>query len=129
MMQKHINIVAAIQIGFSIFGILFALLIYAILNLVGDFTDEPEANVILSIVANVIATVFVILAIPGIIGGLGLFKRKEWARILVLILSVLDLLHFPVGTAVGVYSIWALVQPEVVAEFGKKPMEDPMSNG
>ncbi|WP_339740479.1 hypothetical protein [uncultured Sunxiuqinia sp.] len=128
-MQKHINIVAAIQIGFSIFGILFALLIYAILHLVGDFTDEPEANLVLSIIANVVATVFVILAIPGIIGGFGLFKRKEWARILVLILSVLDLFHFPVGTAVGVYSIWALVQPDVVAEFGKKPMEDPINNG
>lgn len=128
-MQKHINIVAAIQIGFSIFGILFALLIYAILHLVGDFTDEPEANLVLSIIANVVATVFVILAIPGIIGGVGLFKRKEWARILVLILSVLDLFHFPVGTAVGVYSIWALVQPDVVAEFGKKPMEDPINNG
>ncbi len=127
-MQKHINIVAALQIGFSIFGILFAFLIYAILNLVGDFTDEPEANVILSIVANAIATVFIILAIPGIIGGIGLFKRKEWARILVLILSVLDLFHFPVGTAVGVYSIWALVQPEVVAEFGKQHTDEPTSN-
>jgi hypothetical protein len=127
-MQKHINIVAALQIGFSIFGILFAFLIYVILNLIGDFTDEPEANVILSIVANAIATVFIILAIPGIIGGIGLFKRKEWARILVLILSVLDLFHFPVGTAVGVYSIWALVQPEVVAEFGKQPTNESASN-
>jgi hypothetical protein len=127
-MQKHINIVAALQIGFSIFGILFAFLIYVILNLIGDFTDEPEANVILSIVANAIATVFIILAIPGIIGGIGLFKRKEWARILVLILSVLDLFHFPVGTAVGVYSIWALVQPEVVTEFGKQPTNEPASN-
>ncbi len=127
-MQKHVNIVAALQIGFSIFGILFALLIYSILHLVGDFTDEPEANLFLSIVANVIATVFIIFAIPGIIGGMGLFRRKEWARILVLILSVLDLFHFPVGTAIGVYSIWALVQPDVVAEFGKKPMDEPMSN-
>jgi phage shock protein PspC (stress-responsive transcriptional regulator) len=61
----------------------------------------------------------VVLSIPGIIAGIGLFKRKEWARILTLIISVLDLVNFPFGTAVGVYSIWALVQPEVVEEFKK----------
>lgn len=118
-MEKHINVVAALQIGFSILGILIAILVYTILHLVGDFTDDREANFILSIVANAVATFFIILSIPGIIGGIGLFKRKEWARILVLILAVLDLFHFPVGTAIGVYSIWALVQPEVVAEFDK----------
>jgi hypothetical protein len=58
-----------------------------------------------------------VLSIPGIIAGIGLFKRKEWARILTLIISVLDLINFPIGTAVGVYSIWALVQPEVVEAF------------
>ncbi|MGQ7868296.1 hypothetical protein [uncultured Sunxiuqinia sp.] len=128
-MQKHINIVAALQIGYSIFGILFALLIYTILHLVGDFSDDAEANLVLSIVANVIAVLFILVAIPGIIGGLGLIKRKEWARILVLILSVLAIFNFPVGTGVGIYSIWALVHPDVVTEFGKAPEEAPVNHG
>jgi hypothetical protein len=58
-----------------------------------------------------------ILSIPGILAGLGLYKRKEWARILTLIISVLNLISFPLGTALGVYSIWALVQPENVEAF------------
>lgn len=120
-MEKHINVVAALQIGFSILGIIIAILIYVVLNVVGNFADDHEASFVLQIIANAIATFFVILSIPGIVGGIGLFKRKEWARILVLILSVLDLFNFPIGTAVGVYSIWALVQPEIVAEFGKTP--------
>ena len=123
-MEKHINVVAALHIGFSIFGIIIAVIIYSVLNLAGDFVNDDEANFILSIVANAVATFFIIMSVPGIIGGIGLFKRKEWARILVLILSVLDLFNFPVGTAVGVYSIWALVQPEIVAEFKKTPVED-----
>lgn len=128
-MQKHINIVAALQIGYSIFGILFALLIYTILHLVGDFSDDAEANLVLSIVANVIAVLSILVAIPGIIGGLGLIKRKEWARILVLILSVLAIFNFPVGTGVGIYSIWALVHPDVVTEFGNAPEEAPVNHG
>ena len=123
-MERHINVVAALQIGFSVFGIIIAILVYTVLSVVGDFTGDPEANMVLTVVANAVATFFVILSIPGIIGGIGLFKRQEWARILVLILSVLDLFNFPIGTAVGVYSIWALVQPEVVAEFGKTPVNE-----
>jgi len=58
-----------------------------------------------------------LLSIPGLIAGIGLFKRKEWARILTLIISIISLLNFPIGTAVGVYSIWALVHPEVIDQF------------
>ena len=118
-MEKHINIVAALQIGFSILGLIIGGLIFTILFFVGDFVDEPEAQTVLTIIANIVMVVIVILSVPGIIAGIGLLKRKEWARILTLILSVLDLVNFPVGTAVGAYSIWAMVQPEVVEQFKK----------
>jgi len=118
-MEKHINIVAALQIGFSILGLIIGILIFTILYFVGDFVDETEAQAVLTIIANILMVVIVILSIPGIIAGIGLLKRKEWARILTLILSVIDLINFPVGTAVGAYSIWAMVQPEVVEQFKK----------
>ncbi|WP_321287198.1 hypothetical protein [uncultured Sunxiuqinia sp.] len=118
-MEKHINIVATIQIGFSIFGLVIAALIYFVLNIAGNLSGDQEANFILNIIANSLTVFFIVLSLPGILGGIGLLKRKEWARILVLIVSVLQLFNFPLGTAVGAYSIWALVQPEVVAEFNK----------
>ncbi len=116
-MEKHINIVAALQIGFSILGIVIGAVVFAILHFAGDFSGDQDAQVVLSIIANVLIIFFTVLCIPGIIAGIGLFKRKEWARILTLIISVLDLFNFPLGTAVGVYSIWALVQPETVELF------------
>jgi membrane-associated protease RseP (regulator of RpoE activity) len=116
-MEKHINIVAALQIGLSIFNLLIALLIFTVLKLVGGFVDEPNANTILSLVADVISIVFIVLSLPGIFAGIGLYKRKEWARILTLVLSILEVFNFPFGTAIGIYSIWALVQPENVNSF------------
>ena len=80
-MEKHINVVAALQIGFSFFGLIIALLVTTILNLVGDFANDHQVEMILSIVASGIAIFFVILAIPGIVGGIGLLKRKEWAPV------------------------------------------------
>lgn len=116
-MEKHINIVAALQIGLSIFNLLIALLIFTVLKLVGGFVDEPNANTILSLVADVISIVFIVLSLPGIFAGIGLYKRKEWARILTLVLSILEVFNFPFGTAIGIYSIWALIQPENVNSF------------
>ncbi|MFW6289680.1 MAG: hypothetical protein ACOC0R_01830 [Mariniphaga sp.] len=116
-MEKHINIVAALHIALSILGIIAGVSLFFLLNLIGDFSQDQEAQFILSIVARVVVGFLVILSIPGLIAGIGLFKRKEWARILTLIISVISLLNFPLGTAVGVYSIWALVQPEVVDHF------------
>lgn len=118
-MEKHINIVAAFQIGLSIFNLLIAFLIFTVLKLVGGFVDDANATTVLSIIADVLAVVFIIISVPGILAGMGLYKRKEWARILTLILSVIEIFSFPFGTAIGIYSIWALIQPETVAAFGE----------
>ncbi|MBV5312563.1 MAG: hypothetical protein JZU47_04660 [Prolixibacteraceae bacterium] len=126
-MEKHINVVAALQIGLSIFNLLIAFLIFTVLKLVGGFVDDVNATTILSIVADVLAIVFIVVSVPGILAGMGLYKRKEWARILTLILSVIEIFSFPFGTAIGIYSIWALIQPETIAAFGK-PGETNFSN-
>jgi hypothetical protein len=118
-MEKHINIVAALQIGLSIFNLLIAFLIFTVLKLVGGFVDDANGATILSLIADVLAIVFIIISVPGILAGMGLYKRKEWARILTLVLSIVEIFSFPFGTAIGIYSIWALIQPETIAEFGK----------
>lgn len=120
-MEKHINVVAALQIGLSIFNLIIAFLIFTVLKLVGGFVEEPNAGMILSMIADILAIVFILISVPGILAGMGLYKRKEWARILTLILSIIEIFSFPFGTAIGIYSIWALIQPETVTAFGNTP--------
>lgn len=116
-MEKHINIVASLQIGLSVLNILIGIFIFTVLYLIGDLSGNTQAEVILSIIGKVVIAFSALCSIPGIIAGTGLFKRKEWARILTLIISVIHLINFPFGTAVGIYSVWALVQPEVLKKF------------
>ena len=116
-MEKHINIVAALQIGLSIFGIFIGIIILVVLSLVGGWVDDKDAGFVLHLVGGIVAFFMFLVSVPGIIAGIGLLGKKEWARILTLIISVLDLMNVPVGTAVGAYSIWALVQDETVALF------------
>jgi len=116
-MEKHVSVVAALQIGLSIFGIIVGIIILVVLNTVGSFVNEREASLVLHLIGTILAVIFFLMSAPGIIAGIGLLRHKEWARILALILSALSVLNFPLGTAVGVYSIWVLVQDEVVALF------------
>lgn len=59
--------------------------------------------------------------IPGIIAdfliGYGMFNYKSWARILAIILAIINLPLFPIGTAAGVYTLVIMFNEEVKALF------------
>ncbi len=116
-MENHVTAVGALSIGLSILGILIGGFIFVVLAGVGFVVHDEDAAPILAVIGLVVGTFLCILSIPGIIGGIGLFKRKEWARILVLIISALQLLNFPIGTAIGGYSIWVLINPGTIRLF------------
>jgi hypothetical protein len=118
-MDKHLTVVAALQIGLSILGLVFVAIIGFILSGLSVVIDDPEAMYIIWTVLPAIGVLVGGLCILGIIGGIGLFAKMNWARILVLILSAIDLLNFPIGTAVGIYTIWVLAQTETAALFEK----------
>ena len=108
-MESHVKAVGIINIAFSILGIFFAIIVFSVLNIVAKMPDvEEEAVRILQIVGVAVPWFLVVFSLPGIIGGIGLLKYQGWARILILIISFIALLKFPIGTAVGIYSIWVL---------------------
>ena len=116
-MEQQVTIVGALMIGLSVFGILIALFIFILLAGIGSLVEDQEASVVLVAIGSFLAFFLIILSIPGIIGGIGLFKRREWARILVIILSAMQLINIPIGTAIGIYSIWVMVQKETILLF------------
>ncbi len=77
----------------------------------GDLGDLPAAPLLVTIGIGV-AIFFMVLALPSLIGGWGLLHFKPWARVLMIVVSVLHLFHVPLGTALGVYGLWALLSNE-----------------
>jgi hypothetical protein len=45
-----------------------------------------------------------------LIAGFGLIKLKTWSRIFGIIISVISLIGFPIGTAIGIYGLWVLTR-------------------
>ena len=66
-----------------------------------------------------------ICAVPGIVAGIGLLKFRPWARILTIVLSALNLFNVPIGTAVGVYGLWTLLNSETEQLFRSTPAVQP----
>lgn len=116
-MQKHVTVVGAAHIGYAAWGILWAIIIFMILAVIGPITGDKTAQAILTGVGCIVPGLLAAVAIPGIVGGIGVLKLKPWARYLVLVLSVLALFSVPIGTVIGVYSIWVLVQDETAQLF------------
>lgn len=116
-MQKHVTILAWLYIVFNIIGVMVAFLLFALIFGGGLISGDSEAIAITAIVATSIAFMLSLFSVPGIIGGIGLLYMKSWARIMVLILGFLELLNFPFGTALGIYTIWLLMKDETIKLF------------
>lgn len=117
-MKQHVSLVGALHLGFGILGLLGALTIYLTFHFVFEFVDEePMARTVLSFVGNTLSIIVLFFSSLGIIGGAGLFTYKPWSRILVMIVSAINCLNIPIGTAKGIYSIWVLMQPETIELF------------
>ncbi len=56
-------------------------------------------------------------AAAGMIAGIGLLQHQSWARILTLIVGFISLLNIPIGTALGVYTLWVLLGPNADEEY------------
>jgi hypothetical protein len=72
----------------------------------------PEVLAVLGPVTFMIGGIFLLIAVPSLIAGIGLLRYRTWGRGLTLVLSFLRLLEFPLGTATAVYSFWILLSQE-----------------
>ena len=106
-----------LYIIFSIIGILAAIITFTAVVGGGILSGDEEAMAVTSIVVTAIAFFLTITALPGLIGGFGLLKHKQWARILIIIIGCLNLINIPIGTCLGVYTLWALLNKETESLF------------
>lgn len=134
-MDGHIKIVAALHIVFGALGLLAGLIVCialggaaAITGVAASVSDAAIAVPILGIVGGVIFFILVLTSLPALIGGIGLLRNENWGRILIIIVSVLGLLNFPIGTIVGAYSLIVLLSPDANRYFEQQSTPPPFPN-
>ncbi len=120
-MKKHVTIVGSIQIGFSTIGIIAAAAVFIAVSFARAFVgDDDVAQTVLRFISVSVPVLIGSLSLLGLIAGIGLLVYKPWARYVVIILSILDCVNIPFGTAKGIYSVWVLIQDETVLLFNNE---------
>lgn len=102
-MDKHIDFVGALSIGLGGLSMFIGLTVLVAVVVGGALAiNEPTARTIAFIVGPIVGGIVALVALTGIIGGIGLLKRRMWGRVLTMAYAVLSLFSIPIGTAFGV---------------------------
>lgn len=114
----HITVVAWLHILEAVIYIGGALLLMTFFSGIGLMSGEPEALGILTIVGLCSGGFLLLFGIPVALAGWGLLKKVYWARVLAMVLAILGLFLFPIGTIIGAYVLWVLTSEPAAAYFG-----------
>ncbi len=68
---------------------------------------------------TVIGVAVLVKAAAGFLAGWGLLQRQSWARIVAVVLAFLSLFNIPLGTALGIYTLWVLLPSDSEAEYSR----------
>ncbi len=120
-LKLHVPIVGWLLIAGHAIFLVIAVFVFMLLSMIGlgvGLSPHGEFPAgILFIVGTFVAGLLTVLAIPGVVAGVGLLMRWSWARILAIIVAILGLMNFPLGTAIGLYALWVLLQDSATAYF------------
>lgn len=122
-MKAHLDVVGLIDVVAGAFFTALAVLVSLGVLLFAPWFNgapvwRPEDAVIVFAVVLGVSAVFFVIGIPSLIAGIGLLKQRGWARVLAIIVAILALTSFPIGTAAGVYTLWVLTHKETQQLLG-----------
>lgn len=124
-MKKHVNILGAFYL---LFGLLGALVALGFANTFFGYWMPPAKLRFLFSTSgwgSVLVFLFAVVSVPGVIAGIGLLLQKPWARFLALVLAFVNLMNIPLGSMLGIYAIWVLMNSEVVPPLEKLGTQEP----
>jgi hypothetical protein len=121
--REHVRLLGILWMAYSSLYVLagVAVLVGAQFVLGGAFHfnggPPPEVTVWLRPLVTCFGWLFLLLAASGFFTGWGLLQREEWARTVALVVGFLALLRIPLGTALGVYTLWVLLPAQSIDEY------------
>ena len=121
-LQQHATLLGWLLIVEHAILLLVGAFVFVLLTSVGLVSRDSEAMTIFGIVGTSVGMFLAALSVPGIVAGIGLLKRKSWGRFLAMVVGVLGMLNVPLGTLIGIYTLWVLMQDAAAEYFGGSTM-------
>jgi hypothetical protein len=105
-------VLATFQLMLMLFLSMFFTTIFTFAMSEAEPKDAHVLELVMSVVRYIPAFVIIFLALPALVAGIGLLAKQKWAMILALIMGCLNIFSFPVGTAIGIYTIWVYAEEQ-----------------
>ncbi len=126
-LQEHVRLLSILWFAFSAFEVIGGVILLVLANTIfgrmreiADIPAPPAGPAAFLHVLFTFLAVFVLAkAVAGIMAGWGLLNREPWGRTLALVLGFLSLIHPPLGTALGIYTLWVLLPAKSEAEYAR----------
>ncbi len=134
-MRDHVKVLAFLHIALGAMGSLGAVVILGVFTFGGTMVritadNDPEALLaapVIFVVGVVLFAIILVCSVPGLVAGIGLLDLRPWARILAIVVSAFHLFNIPIGTAVGIYGLWVLLNSETEEMFRSTASTLPIS--
>lgn len=113
--REHVRLVGILWIAYSALHVLAGVAVIIVAQVIFGHAlhihngPPPEVTFWLRPLLTAVGWFILAKAAAGFIAGLGLLRRQEWARIVALVVGFVALLNVPIGTALGVYTLWVLL--------------------
>ncbi len=123
-LQEHVRLLSILWFAFSAFEIIGGIVLLVLANTIFarmmEMADGPRPPAAFLHVLFTFLGIFVLAkAVAGVLAGWGLLNREPWGRVLALVLGFLALIHPPLGTALGIYTLWVLLPANAEAEYAR----------
>lgn len=115
--STHLNLLGWLYIVANAFFLLLAAFGFFLFPTLAVISHDPDVTMVLSVLGTVFGLLMLLLALPGLVAGYGLLRRKPWARLWGMVIAVFNLLNFPFGTVIGIYALYVLSQQAAIAFF------------
>lgn len=126
-MEKHVTALGALFVAFGLMGLVGMAVVFLIFvggGVAGGLfaaleaasasssqaTEVSLAALLTTAFGLFLTLIIAVSTVPSLIVGYGLLARRTWAPVGALIVGIVNLPAFPVGTVTGIYAIWVYVQ-------------------
>ena len=113
--QEHVRLVGILWMAYSALSLVGGIVVYVVAHTIfgGMFRPPngppPEITMWLRPLLTFISGLILAKAAAGFVAGWGLLQRESWARVLTLIVAFVALFNVPLGTTLGIYTLWVLL--------------------
>jgi hypothetical protein len=118
-LQRHLRTLGILWVVVGVLSLIPSFVMMTLGSMVHFIVPGPEIFVrnLGPFFMFMLGGAFLIMGVGGIILGWGLMHHEPWARMLAIVLGVIALFRPPLGTALGIYTLWVLLADEGGLEY------------